>query len=153
MHRSLGTMRALRGLLRRRTAAMSETEFWHVPDGFNASLGWHLGHVSVTVALLTFGRCGLALPMDDDWIVSFRKGSRAGDSRRTFTREEVDLWLDGIIDRVEAAWEAGELRGFEPYETSAGVPLGDIDQAIDFLAVHDGIHVGYVLAQARAAGV
>ena len=48
-----------------------------VPEGFNNSLLWNLGHVWVTQKMLHCGLSGLPLNIDDELVNQFRKGSKA----------------------------------------------------------------------------
>ncbi len=150
MKDSLNTLRAVRTLIRKRTSGMTDEQFWAVPTGYNASIGWHVAHLPVTLSLLAFGRSGQELPMGAEWITSFRKGTGPADATRSFTREEVMEWLDRSVDLVEDMVEGQSFGAFDVYTTSAGVTLNNLEEALAFLAVHDGIHFGYILAQARA---
>jgi len=47
---------------------------------------------------------------------------------------------------LEKDHAAGKFKSFQPYKTSAGVPLNDVEDAIAFNHFHEGIHLGYILA-------
>jgi hypothetical protein len=142
-------MRAMRALIRKRIGTVDEATFRRVPEGFNSNLAWQVGHLAVTPALLVYGRCKQQPPLDEELITAFRKGTAPGDGSERWSREELLTAMDAIVDSIEA--EAGDFTDFEEYETSAGITLSSVDEVLRFLGVHDGIHVGYTLALARAA--
>ncbi len=48
--------------------------------------------------------------------------------------------------------EAGRFTAYEPYDTSAGVHLGSLTDALAFDLYHEGMHTGAILALTRALG-
>ena len=51
--------------------------------------------------------------------------------------------------RLRADYEAGRFVRFRRYMTSAGIALAEIEDAISFNNIHEGIHLGYILAQRK----
>lgn len=43
-------------------------------------------------------------------------------------------------------YERGLFREFKAYQTSYGAKLKDIEQALQFNNVHEGLHLGYMMA-------
>lgn len=50
------------------------------------------------------------------------------------------------IDVLQAAWANGELANYKSYTTSYGVELTNIEEAIRFISVHEGVHFGVMLS-------
>ena len=46
-----------------------------------------------------------------------------------------------------------KFQSFAAYQTSAGITLENAEHAIAYASMHDGIHLGYTLALARAQGL
>lgn len=134
-----------------RCEGLSSEALHRVPAGYSGSLAWHLGHAMVTTGLLVQGRCGLPHPLGDEAVATFRKGTTAADLKRTYTVAEFADWAERSLAAVAADRAAGRLDAFQAYQTSAGFGLTTVDEALAFLAAHDGIHLGYILALARAA--
>lgn len=148
---STAVSRSLRSLISKRCADIPDEVMQRVPAGFNGNLHWQLGHLVVTPALLTYGRCGVDLPLPEAMVAAFRKGTGPTDGGDAFSRAELTEGLTGILDRIEADVAAGVLADYEAYQTSAGVLLSSVPEALAFNGVHDGIHLGYTLALARVA--
>lgn len=129
---------------------MSPEDLNKVPSGFNNNLIWHLGHVLVTQQLLTYGRCGLPFLIRDHWIPLYRKGSKP---EAFVPLEEIELIKKGIPMMVDELIEDyyGKRFGkaFQPYETSYGIPLNSIEDAIRFNNIHEALHYGYMMSQRR----
>ncbi|RMG65283.1 MAG: hypothetical protein D6722_16080 [Bacteroidetes bacterium] len=53
---------------------------------------------------------------------------------------------------MRADYEAGRFTAYRRYETSYGVVLASIEDAIRFGNVHEGLHLGYMMVQRRAVG-
>jgi len=68
--------------------------------------------------------------------------------------EEIDLIKKGIPMMVDELIEDyyGKRFGkaFQPYATSYGIQLNTIEEAIRFNNIHEGMHLGYILAQRRS---
>ena len=126
-------------------------EHWHtVPPGFSNNVLWNVGHVAVTLDLLTYGLAGLDLPSGDA-VAAFRKGtSPAGWSAPPDVDATRRLLTDGV-DRLEADLRAGRFEGapFRSYTTTPGVTLAAFGEALTFDLYHEGIHRGSVLALRR----
>ena len=145
----LATMRAMRRIMVGRCADVTTEQLHLAPAGFGSSLAWHVGHVAVTTTLLTHARCGAPLIFDAEVVDQFRKGTSAADVPASYDLAALTNMLESSVDQIEEDAAAGAFDSFEAYETSAGVPLASIEQAVNFLAVHDGIHVGYIMALKR----
>lgn len=121
-----------------------------IPAGFNNNIFWNVGHIYVTQQLLTRGLSGVDLEIDDDIRDAFRKGTNA------HTDYEPEIWLklkDDLmpsIDRLEQDLEGEALKLTAPYATSFGVKLSSIEDSVRFVAIHEALHLGYIMAQRRA---
>ena len=146
---SLSTMRALRTMIGKRLSTIDDATLHRIPTGFNGNLHWQIGHLAVTPALLTFKLSGLDMPVPGPMVEAFAKGSAPSAASAAFSRESVQQELFSVLDAIEEAFINNRFTNFSPYQTSAGVPLNNADEALAFAAVHDGIHLGYTLALAR----
>ncbi len=43
----------------------------------------------------------------------------------------------------------GVSKEFKPYETSFGIKLSNLEEALEFAALHEGLHSGYALAMKK----
>lgn len=117
-----------------------------VPEGFNNNLIWNAGHVIATAELLTYGLAGLRTPSGKDFINRYRKGTRPEED---VDQAEVDYILKELAEgheRLVAAIDTTDWSGYQTYQTSFGVNLGSIEDAVSFNNLHEALHVGTMLA-------
>lgn len=145
---AVATMRAMRTLIDKRTADLDESVLRAVAPGFRSNLAWTIGHLAVTPYLLIHGRGSVEAPIAADMIETFKKGTVPADGSDGYAISDLRSAMHDAVDAVESA--AASISAYEYYETSAGVPLASAAEALAFLAVHDGIHLGYTLALTRA---
>lgn len=119
------------------------------PEGFANHPLWNLGHAVATAGLLLYGRSGLDPQLPEELIENFRKGTSPATWPRPFQWPEVREELLAQPERLRADYDEQRFQRYEPYKTSAGVNLERIEDAISFIEFHDGIHLGYALAQRK----
>ncbi|UTW62543.1 DinB family protein [bacterium SCSIO 12741] len=123
-----------------------------IPEGFNNSLLWNFGHIIVTQQLLSFGLCKQELPIEKELIERYRKGS-APDPNHPNAEADLNYFKANALKWIDLAREYYEEDRFEPfhsYRTSYGVPLLSLEDAIAFNNIHEGLHLGYMMAMKRA---
>ena len=153
--------RAAHALRQSRTFALaiaddlSAADLVRIPGGWRNNALWHLGHLAVTLPLLTRGLAGLDLQVPPDLVAGCRKGSSPADWPGIAGGAPPDLalireLLAGQPDQLLADYAAGRFSGFRSYTTSTGAVLDCVETAIHFNNVHEGIHVGQLLLLKRA---
>ncbi len=122
-----------------------------IPEGFNNSILWNIGHLAVTQQLLCYKNSGLPMHIKDQEIIDgFRKGSKP---KTEYTQEEWQTLLDffkTLPSKLEEDFESSMFKNYDSYLTSFGVLLSNIEEAITFNNVHEGMHLGYIMALKRA---
>lgn len=128
---------------------LDETALNHIPPNFNNNLAWNLGHVLVTQELLCYKMAGLPCNIKEEWITKYKKGSKPS---ATIAMDEIQLIKDLLltkVDRTQAAYEAEKFTAYNTYTTSYNATLNSIENAINFNNVHEGLHLGYMMALKR----
>lgn len=117
--------------------------------GMNNHPLWNYGHALVTFYLLTYGRCQQQMPIPQEMLEAYRKGSSPYADQSPFSLES----LITIDEKTEAQflsdYDAGKLHAFEFYETSYGIALHTLQDALQFNLLHESLHLGYAMAQRR----
>ena len=117
-----------------------------IPPGFNNNLVWNLGHVIVTQQLLCYKLSGLDLKIDPELVDKYRKGSKP---EGLVPQAEVDLLKNYALEMVkvmEADYNNKVFQAYNTYTTSFRITLDHIDKAIEFNNVHEGMHLGTMIA-------
>lgn len=124
----------------------TEEQINKVVAPFNNNLIWNYCHLIATQQLLTYGLAGLPtlIPMEE--INKFRKGTKPEEH---VSWDEYKKWCtlsQSTNEQLEKDIDAGLFKDYSPYKTSYGVELKNIEEAIQFNTIHDGLHLGSCLA-------
>ena len=119
------------------------------PVGFNNNIIWNLGHLIATQQRLCYIRAGLSPTIDQQFISEFQVGTRPDKIYDNDAYHNIVSLLLTSLDGLEEDIEKNHFTNFTPFDTPYGVVLNNIEEAIDFLAYHEGMHCGYVMALKR----
>lgn len=128
---------------------LSLSQLNKIPSGFNNNIIWNYGHILAVQYGLTYGLSGQTINFSANFIQLFKKGNKP---ERNFEQHVVDQLISigkSNISELETDFNAGKFKQFKLYETSYGVTLKTIEQAINFTAIHEAMHFGYALAQKK----
>ncbi len=122
-----------------------------IPKGFNNNIIWNIGHVVVSEQLLAYKLSGLESSLSDEMINKYRKDSKPnGDLSQAEVNEIKDLLLT-TLEKTKEDYYDDVFENYNPYTVSTtGNTLTNIDEALEFVAIHEGLHYGYVLALLKA---
>jgi len=121
-----------------------------IPTGFNGNLAWHLGHLCSTEQGLLYRLSGNNVSLEPSFIDKYKKGSVP---QGPITQAELDFIKKELLDqleKLEVDLKQELFKTYTPYTTSFGNSINSFEEALTFVAVHEGIHYGYVLALKRA---
>lgn len=118
--------------------------------GFSNTIAWNFGHIVVSQQKLCYVPAGVPFKVSEKYLSLFQKGTQ---TTRNITQAEIEELKDlafSLIEEMEKDIESGYLTHYQPLQTHFGLLLNNIQDAADFSALHDGLHLGYALAQRRA---
>lgn len=121
-----------------------------IPNGFNNNVFWNIAHCVATQQLLCYYLSGNSFRIDQYWIENYKKGTLAN---LDVSQEDVDnlaFLLTETSKIMVRDYDDGFFTDYTPYTTSFGLDLKSIQDAIIFNNLHEGLHIGYVMAQKRA---
>lgn len=122
-----------------------------VPKGFNNNIIWNIAHVIVSEQLLIYKLSGLPLAISDQMINKYRKDTKP---ERDINREEVNEikhLLFSTIKKTEDDYSIGIFKNYNAYTVSTTEnTLTNVEEALQFVLTHEGIHYGYILALLKA---
>ncbi len=125
---------------------LSLEQMMRVPTSFRNNLLWNLGHVVTTQQILCYEKSGLPLRVPSYFLAPFRKGTHPGEWTGTMDPEDIETWMMETPKMLREDLHKNIFTTYTPYETSAGVRLASISDAISFVAWHEAQHFGTVLA-------
>lgn len=121
-----------------------------IPDGFTGNIAWHVGHLVATQQGLLYTLSGNATNLDKSYIDKYKKGSTP---EAPITQEELDFILAELIrqpEQLEKDMAANKFANYNQYSTSFGNTIYNFDEALSFVGVHEGMHIGYIMALKRS---
>ncbi|MCF7566905.1 DinB family protein [Sabulilitoribacter arenilitoris] len=122
-----------------------------IPKGFNNNIIWNIAHIVVSEQLLAYKLSGLPSILSDDMINKYRKDTKP---EADATQEEVNKikrLLFSTLENTKADYNNGVFKTYNAYTVSTtGNTLNNINEALQFILVHEGIHYGYILALLKA---
>lgn len=125
---------------------LSIEELNRIPEGFNNNLIWNFGHVIATQQILCYGLSGNKAFVSNEIIDTYRKGSKPEDFVTEEAYKELINLSEAAIQQTEKDFTAGLFKEYKAYSTSYGTTISDIEEAIMFNNVHEGMHFGYCIA-------
>ena len=121
------------------------------PNGFNNNIIWNIGHVVVSEQLLAYKLSGLESMLSDDMINKYRKDTKPEGNVTQEAVNEIKVLLSSALKKTESDYTNGVFKNYNVYTVSTtGNTLNNIDEALQFVAIHEGLHYGYVLALLKA---
>lgn len=145
----LEALKRTRELIRKIAGSFTDEQLLIIPNGFNNNALWNIGHVLVTQQLLAYKLSGLPMLLDEQTISAFRKDSSPKNWTETPDADAIKKYLQPLMDKFIEDYSADKFMSFERYESSYGVTLNNIEDSIQFLTLHESLHLGYLMAVRR----
>ena len=127
----------------------SINELSFVPKGFNNNLFWNIAHVVTTQQLLCYYLSDVPMKIDNFWVENFKKGTIP---TIKIEKEHISTLKQILTDQPNEMlkdYTDGIFKSYKTYETSFGTTLNSIDDAIRFNNIHEGLHLGYMMAMRK----
>lgn len=124
-----------------------------VPKGFNNNIFWNIAHTLVTQQLLVYKLSGVPMLLTDEFVDTYKKGTKTEKDATELDVEFVKGLLIYTIEKTKEDFENGVFKGYNEYTVSTGSTLTSTEDGIAFNNFHEGIHLGYILAQRKALGL
>ena len=128
---------------------LSIEELNEIPHGFNNNIIWNLGHMLASQQGVCYVRSGLKVAIDEKYFLAYKPGTKPDEF---IDRVQVDaiknLFLPAI-DQLERDYYDNVFSNYPPWTNRYGVEHKNIEDTIDFLLFHEGLHLGYIMALKR----
>jgi len=145
MSKSIETIKALRTYLLQNLEGLTTEQFNKIPDGFGNNIIWNLAHLVAAQQSICYKRAGLDAPLGDDFINTYKPGTKPEKFVDTAGIEDIKQLLFTSLDQLETDYNNDIFKGYTPVTTRYGVELNNIDDGISFLPFHEGYHMGAVM--------
>ena len=146
MHPQIERIRITRNLVLDLTKNLSTAQLNEIPAGFNNNIIWNMGHLIAAQQGICYVRAGLKYHIEDQFFLSYKPGSRPD----TFIDENaIEIIKELLVSTLDVFNKDVELNAFVNYTswtTRFGAPINNIEDALAFLMLHEGLHTGYIMA-------
>jgi hypothetical protein len=116
-----------------------------IPDGFKNNLIWNIGHCIASQQILVYKLSGLPLQVSDELIAKYSKGTKPeADVLQEEVNEIRDLLTKTLL-QTEKDYNDNVFKNYNQYTTSMGFDLKNVQDALDFVSYHEGIHTGIIM--------
>ncbi|MGA1225939.1 MAG: DinB family protein [Tamlana sp.] len=140
-----------RGIFNKIIEDNSLTDLNKIPKGFNNNIIWNIAHVVVSEQLLVYKLSGLESMLSDNMINKYRKDTKPNGDVSEDEVNEIQSFLFSTIKNTQEDYNNGVFKNYNSYKVSTtGNTLTNVDEALHFATIHEGLHYGYVLALLKA---
>jgi hypothetical protein len=149
MTKQIEIIRKTRSFLLEQLKELTTEQYNKIPEGFNNNIIWNLGHMIAAQQGVCYIRPGLAPRLGEDFINNFKSGTKP---ERAFSEAEIEnikSLLFSTLDQLEEDYSNNIFGNYTAWSTRYGVELASIDDAINFLKFHEGLHSGCSTALKR----
>jgi hypothetical protein len=153
MNQAIDSLLKTRNWIIQLVEGLSDEVLNTIPEGFNNNIIWNLGHLVAAMQGVCYVRSDEAARMPTDFLKTYTRGTKP---ERTATHEEIIQIKEALfstLPQLEADLAAGLFSNYQPWTTPYGVELKTIEDALQFLPFHEGMHYGYIMALKRAVAV
>lgn len=130
-------------------SGLSIPELNKIPEGFNNNIIWNLGHLIAAQEGIFYLRGKLELNIEQDFFNSFKNGSQPEREIHAEEIEKIRSLLFSSLDQFEADLEKNAFHNYAAWTNSMGIEINSIEDAINFLPFHEGLHLGHIMAYKR----
>lgn len=128
---------------------LSDEQLITIPKGFNNNILWNIAHMVVVQQLLIYRLSGLDLHVSEEFVLKYKKDSKPEGEYTKGDIAEVKSLLLSTVDKLEEDYNKGIFKEYKTYTTSYNITLNSSEEAIKFNNTHEGLHLGYAMAQRK----
>ena len=117
-----------------------------IPGGFNNNIIWNIAHLTAAQQNLCYVRSGLMVTVADEYFFPFLSGTKPEKHFNEAETEAIYSTLLTSLEQFKMDYIKGLFREFEQWDKRYGMKLKTIEDAINFIPFHEGMHIGYIMA-------
>ena len=145
MNKNFDTLKKSRILILKIIEGLSIDQLNKIPEGFKNNIAWNIAHLVVTQQLLCYKLAGLKCLISEEMIINFQKGTAPTYTISEAEFKEIKTLFLALPEKLTADYEKGIFTEYNEYTTSVAVTLKNINDALTFNLLHEGIHLGIIL--------
>ncbi|WP_431294580.1 DinB family protein [Pedobacter sp. P26] len=117
-----------------------------IPAGFNNNIIWNIAHLTAAQQNLCYVRSGLTVTVEEKYFTPFLSGTKPVKFIEKGEIASIFNVLLNSMDRLATDYSSRIFLKFDPWDKRYGMKLNSIEDAINFIPFHEGMHIGYIMA-------
>jgi len=149
MNNNIPKIKGFRLALLKQLEGLSTQQLNQIPTGFNNNISWNLGHLISAQQNMCYVRSGLPITVDDKYFSPYMSGTKP---EKFIDEQDIKNIKELFITSIHQLQSDYDKKIFENYSPSAMIPkvfgfeVTNINDAIEYLLLHEGLHHGYILS-------
>jgi hypothetical protein len=144
MNQQIDTLKKVRVYLLNDIKELTTEQWNKIPAGFNNNIAWNFGHLIAVQQGICYKRANLTPHINNEFWEQFRSGSKPAGDLSADEIETLKSLLLSMIDQLDADYSNQIFGNYTAWTTRYGNEIASIDDAIQFLPFHDGLHSGVI---------
>lgn len=149
MEKQFEILKSTRKYLLNFIADLTIDELNEIPPGFNNNIIWNLAHMIAAQQGVCYMRGGLDLRIDQQLFQAYKPETRP---EKYVQQDEVAAMKElllSTIGQLEADFYNNTFSVYNSWTNRYGVINNNVEDAINFLIFHEGLHLGYIMSLKR----
>jgi len=149
MNKEIENIKSFRTFVLKLTDELTTQQLNEIPEGFNNNIIWNIAHLISAQQGVCYMRSGLPIVTDEKYFALYRPGTKPEgfiDATEIIYIKEL---LFTTLDQFQADCQRNAFVNYTSWVTRYGVEISNIDEIINFLSFHEGLHLGYIMALKR----
>ena len=117
-----------------------------IPDSYTGNIAWHIGHIIATHQGLIYGLSRTPMNLEKTFIDRYKKGTTPQSPIDQIELDFIKCELAKQPHQLILDHEKNIFQNYTSYTTSFGNTISIFREAVAFNNVHEGMHIGYILA-------
>lgn len=147
------TFRITRNHMMRELEGLSEADMLIIPEGRDDNVIWNVGHLLCSISRLTYVFSGYPLPIPEEYLGRFGKGTCARDWDREPEVKEVLERFTAFPERLVEDYIGGKFNDYKPLQITPEDTIRSVEEAVAFHCFHEGLHIGMIISLKEALGL
>jgi hypothetical protein len=150
MEKQFDIIRKTRQFLLKIFNELTVEEVNKIPAGFSNNIIWNFGHIIAAQQGVCYLRAGMPAHIDKAVFDKYKPDSKPEGFVDAAEIEQLKQLMVSNIDNLEEDLEQNKFVSYPAWTTRYGVEITSVEDAIQFLLFHEGLHIGYIMALRRA---
>jgi hypothetical protein len=146
MREQLSLNRGIREALAEELEHLSLGQLNYIPPTHHNNIFWNITHCIAVQQILCYRFSSLPFRVEKSIITDYSRGTYPTQAVDQQMVDEVYDLLLTSVDWLEQDWEEGIFKEYHSYTVAFDTHLTNIEEALRFNNIHEGIHCGYILA-------